>query len=123
MIESSDKQIDTIIGEICGYMDMFESLIDNNKKLTSNNQVVAWLESLDMRLRDWLLTRYSSMENTRMFIFCASSLRMLEFIKRLGIIEHFIDSFQAAILDLVMLSNMDERTKNLIQRVYFRRII
>jgi hypothetical protein len=122
MIESSDKQIDILIGEIFGYINMYDNLLANTKIVEDNN-INASFEPLGLLLSDWLLTRYSSSENNCIFSICVSSLRTIELLKRLGVVEHWVDSFQAAILELSMLSNMDESTKNIIQQIYFLRII
>jgi len=121
MLESSDKQIDTIIGEIFGYIDMYDSLLANTK--IADDNISARREFLDSILKDLYTSRHSTFDNSLIFILCVTSLRAMEFLKTLGIIERWVDSFQAAILELSMLSNMDESNKNLIQQVYFLRII
>ena len=123
MLEADYVQIEILIKEAFGYMGIYDKFLKKNEKIAKDDTVIYRFEFVDSMLSDLIFSLRTTSENSRIFIFCSASLRCLHYLKHIGVIEYWIDLFQAVILDIAMISNIEYSHKKAIQTIYLKRLI
>lgn len=121
MLEINHREMNRLIGEVCQYLDLYDNLIITNN-IEVQQEADYRFERIDYMLSDLMNSMGTTQENEIIFHFCADSLCTLQYLKNLGLVERWIESFQATVLDISMLSNLDRGHKNIIHWIYLSKL-